>query len=239
MVQTGRRIILVVRVPKTQFLQDSPRGCIAGIVPRKERFHSESVKRIPHHRSRRLRRIPLTPKGRPQMDPNLANPFLGLVRSESAASGILTSGKQEDRPVLDAVRPHGRDLPGEPLLHLLPGERSPDELNHLRIAPEVQCQLNVRLRPRAESKALALEKIRGRLRSSAAVRILRDTHEINSLWMVTGYGAVRDCCCRAPAHRTRLNAHLWQTKIENSSVVAGFLPKSLYAFTDVNPAPLR
>ena len=175
MVQPGRRVILVVRVPKAQLLQEPSRRLIRWIVSRKERLHSKNVECALDHRPRSLGSIPLAPESPPQVDPNLANPFFPLVGSKPAAPDMLTRGEQKNRPILDAVRLHRGDLPRKPLLHLLPGEGSSNQPGHLGITPQSHCQVHVRVRPQAKSKAFALEQIRAASRCGARTRLSRHT----------------------------------------------------------------
>ena len=173
MVQSGWRVILVVRVPKAQLLQEPSRRLVRWIVSRKERLHSENVECVLDHRSRSLGSIPSSPEIPPQVDPNLANSFFRLVGSKPAAPDMLTRGEQKDRPVLHAVRLHRGGLPRKPLPHLLPGEDSSNQPGHLGITPQGHCQVHVPVRPRTKSKAFALEKIRAAPRCVARIRLLR------------------------------------------------------------------
>ena len=95
MVRSGWRVILVVRVPKAQLLQEPSRRLIRWIVSRKERLHSENVECVLDHRSRSLGSIPLSPENPPQVDPNLANSFFRLVGSKPAAPDMLTRGDRK------------------------------------------------------------------------------------------------------------------------------------------------
>lgn len=169
MFETGRRVILVVRVPKTQLREDPSRRVVRRVVTGKERFSAEGVERVIDHRPRRFRGIPSSPIALSQVDPNLVDLFLCCVRSQAAAPHVLAGCEEKDRPVLDSVGSHRGDLSVESLLHLRVGKRPADESRNLGISPHGHGKIDVRVGPTAEPEALASEEEDGRRRFDGAI----------------------------------------------------------------------
>lgn len=78
----------------------------------------------------------LSPVFRSKVKANLVDPMVEIIRPEAPASHVRAGPQQEERPILDVVGAHGRDLVREPLPDLLARKGAADESRHARVAPQ-------------------------------------------------------------------------------------------------------
>src|SRR5271170_3891634 len=97
------------------------------------------------------------------MNPQLENPLLMLVRSQSSATGKLVILKQEDGPVLNRVDGHQFDFSTQPSLHLIGRKGAADQGRHLGVTPKCRRERQVVFAPAAESETIRVQEIRTKL----------------------------------------------------------------------------
>src|SRR5262245_19732013 len=108
MAAAGWRVPFVVSVPKTQLLEDAPRGIIIGVVTGEEFGRSQRSEGVTNDGFSGLGGVTLPLVTRPDVKAELERPLpfrRDITRAEAAASHEVVVGEPEDRPVLDAVVP--------------------------------------------------------------------------------------------------------------------------------------
>ena len=86
---------------------------------------------VPDHRARSFLSQAPAPAFRHKVKSDFVDLFFDAVRPQSGAPGMPASRLQKNRPILDAVGVHARNLSTKPLLDLLRRERSAYQSSHL------------------------------------------------------------------------------------------------------------
>ena len=92
-------------VDEAQPCEETTGGAVCRIVPRKKRLSTDGLERLVDDTGRCLERVALPPVTRRDMHAEFGNAWILPVWPQTAAPDVLPGGKQEDRPVLNAVAP--------------------------------------------------------------------------------------------------------------------------------------
>src|SRR5437870_10447739 len=122
MVQSGRSIVLIMSMLEAEFLQQSQRCRVGGIVPREEFRRAQimkGMKGIVDDRACAFLSIAATPNGTAQVKTDLINRHAFSVRTQFSATDVFIGRQQENRPILNAVCSLSCKLIRKPFLYLI------------------------------------------------------------------------------------------------------------------------
>ena len=144
-------------VLKTKLHHDFLRIRILWVMPRRQSFCTQCLKRILNDSSCRLHRQSMPPKLRPQMKSNLRD---RPIRPQPATTNMLPITQQKNRPILKPGHFPPLQLALPPHPHFLIRKRSAKIPRHLYIAPKPPRQRKILLRPPTKPQPLTFQKIR-------------------------------------------------------------------------------
>lgn len=104
-------------------------------VPGEQCVDAENIECVTDNRRCCFKRQAHSPVFRPQMKPQFVSHILALVRSQTGAAHMPIVSKQEERPVLKAMRALCVNFTGELVTHLIRRERASQVPSHARVAP--------------------------------------------------------------------------------------------------------
>ena len=142
--ETGGRVIFVTDAAKTERFQQAFRRSVVRVMPGEQRRCAKDSECVIDHRSGRLMGVSLSLVFGEQVDPDLIDSLVEVIRAEAAATGELAGREEKDRPVLNTVSSAVGDLRRKALVDLVGREGTTDQSRDLGVAPETMRELDIR-----------------------------------------------------------------------------------------------
>jgi hypothetical protein len=162
MLQTSRRVELFVSEAEAEFLEDAAGSSVRGMMPGEEGHCAKRLEGKRDDGSPGFDGETFAPVGRPKMDPEFINLSVEPIRPNAAAADKIAVGQKKERPVLNVIRTHKRNMALEPLFYLFLRKRAADEARHFRVDPKRNGEREIIWRPAAESESRGFQEIGSR-----------------------------------------------------------------------------
>ena len=149
----SRWIEFIVSVMEAEARQDAARSLVIRMMPGIQSADTERGEGVHDHSFRGFAGKAAPPECDAQLEAELVDALRRFVRLKPAAADVLPGFYQEDGPVLNPVPLVVIDLPFQTPAHLLRGQWTAGQSGYFSVAPQLERQWQVRMRPDTESEA--------------------------------------------------------------------------------------